>query len=105
MQCVPFQVSRESFDIFVILEEDNLLRMKAYDPAEVVKASLGERFERLKLRNVIIGYATDEDLKQFHDFVARGDVQGGLKYLSRGWAYRPERGDSDAPYESLKAKT
>ncbi len=104
MQVVPLQVTAESFDIFVILEDDNLERMKAYDPAEVVKAHLGKPWEKLKLRNIMIGYATAEDLANFHDFVLAGDVEAGLKWLSRGWAYRPERGDSDRNYESLRPK-
>lgn len=103
MFVIPFQVNATEYSIFVALQDDSLARMKEYDPAEVNLNKLG--FEKLKLKDVIIGYATDADFQECMKLANGGDVRILLRRLSRGFLFRPEAGDYDGPPLSLKAGT
>lgn len=100
MQAIPLRVSDTEFDLFVILEDFNIERIRAYDPAEVVKAYMGN-YASLQIRNIVIAYATDADLASVHQLIRNGDARGALQHLCRGWAYHPERGDKNGEYEAL----
>jgi hypothetical protein len=87
-------------DVWVVLEDENLNRIKAYDPAEIIKASMGP-YADLAIRNVIIAYATEEDKQHITRILRTGqaDFSEVGRFLSRGFAYRPDKGDKDGPYE------
>jgi hypothetical protein len=103
MLVIPFTISATEYSIFVILQEDNLDRMKAYDPAEVVVTKIAASSEIAKARllhDVVIGYATDAEVKAL---ISPGaDIGVLLKNLSRGFRFRPEVGDSDDPYRKVR---
>lgn len=103
MFCLPLQIDEREYALYVFLEEENLDRMKEYDPAEVNTARLGEAFLRLRLREVIIGYATAADLKTVIELCHVGKPRKALRYMTRGFRYRPDQGDHDGPYLSAKA--
>ena len=94
MIAIPFQVSETEWSIFIALQDDNLERMKQYDPASVTIAKCGEPWTHLKLRDVIIGYATPADLDHIFELQRNGHGREALQHLSRGFRFRPERGDS-----------
>jgi hypothetical protein len=105
MLCLPVVVSEKAYDLFVILEEENLTRMKAYDPAEVITGNLPAEYSvHRKVRNLILMYATAKDLRIVMELCKEERPREALRYLSHGYRWRAERGDRDesAGYESFK---
>ncbi|TAL03527.1 MAG: hypothetical protein EPO08_03915 [Rhodospirillaceae bacterium] len=99
---IPFQVSATEYSVFVCLQDENIERMRQYDPAEVTLNKIG--FPG-KLKDVIIGYGTDEDFERISRALNSGtDVRAVLRTLSRGFRYRPDQGDHDGPYLSARAE-
>lgn len=99
MITIPLQINRTEYDLFIVLEEENLTRLKEYDPAEILTSRLGS-FANLKVRGFYIYYASPEEVLQVASCQNLGEVAACLKNLSRGWKFRPEQGDNDAPYQS-----
>jgi len=90
---IPFQVSADRYSMFVGLQASNLERIQAYDPAEVAAGDLPPPYDRLRLQDIIIGWVTPEDLTAIEDGVAACDIRGVMQRLTRGYRYRPDRGD------------
>lgn len=93
----------QRYDLCVILQDDNIARMKTYDPAELLTANLPQIYQSRKIRNVIIMYATEEEVPRITAMCRAGQIKEALKYLSRGWVFRPEAGDNDDPYRHVCA--
>ena len=102
MFCLPIQVSDNEYAVYVFLEDENLERMRAYDPAVVTTQAFGGRFASLRCKEVVVGYATAEDLNIVMGMCSEGKVKDALRHLTRGFRYRPDQGDHDGPYLSLK---
>jgi hypothetical protein len=100
MLSLPFKVSDTEMDLFVILEDDNIERIKQYDPAEIVRSNLGP-MARLTIRNVVIMYASKADIATVMPMFENGDPNQAMRHLSRGFRYRPDAGDHDDGYKSL----
>jgi hypothetical protein len=100
MMVLPFQLNSAEYSMFVILEDDNIERIKAYDPAEVNVPKMGD-WTRLKLRDVIITYATPQEVAEFTKLCTQDKALEAMRLLSRGFKYKPEAGDHDRPYTSL----
>ena len=100
---IPFQVGERSFSLFVILVEESIQRIKEYDPAEITLQKMGPPWNRMVIKDVIIAYATPAELIRIDALMKeqRYSVQSILKYLSRGWKFKPEVGDNDEDYQSL----
>jgi hypothetical protein len=98
MVLVPFQVEPGQYSVFVILQDDNLERIKTYDPAEITLNKMPDPWISMKLKDILIGYASESetaDLLACNDEESR---QSFLRRLSRGWKFRSERGDHDRSY-------
>lgn len=95
MRSMPLIVNERCYDLFIILEQDNLERIKSYDPAEVLTANFPAEITDRKVRTVVILYATDDDMRVVMHFCERGDPTGALRYLSQGFRWRPELGGRD----------
>ena len=104
MLTIPFKISQRHYSIFVILEEDNLKRLKDYDPAEIVLSNFPEEWKSLQLKDIIIGYANEKDKTTVNAFFEQGEPEKALRYLSRGFKFKPEDGDHDNKYESIMPK-
>ncbi len=102
MMCVPFAIDDKHYSVFVVLEDENLERMRAYDPAELVLSKVEGNFPGKRLKDIVIGYATAADVAEVLRLANDGKPREALKYLSRGWAFKPEAGDYDGPYLSVK---
>lgn len=100
MQLIPITISVLEYDIWAVLDDGNMDRLRAYDPAEVVLDKLPEPWRSMRLRSIQICYAKPSDMAEVARRLEAKDVRGALKFLSRGWTYRPEAGDHDEPYES-----
>lgn len=99
MQLIPFEVEKGRYNVFVVLEDANVYRiLKDYDPAQFSVLKLPPEWQARKLDTVIIGYANPQDLERVAKLIAQGDATAALAYLSRGFTFRPEAGDNDAPY-------
>jgi hypothetical protein len=101
MIVLPFQVNATEYCVFVVLQDDNLTRITAYDPAEVNVAKMPGPWQRLKLSEVMIGYATDAEVAAVTELCQQDKAKEALRLLSRGFRYRPGSGDHDNPYTSL----
>lgn len=100
MITIPLQVNPAQYDLFIILEDENIERIKKYDPAEVVGKNLPPQWSSTKIRNIMILYANAEEVKRLALITDTNDAVNQLKELSRGWKYKPEEGDNDEPYQS-----
>lgn len=100
MLTIPLQVDPTQFDLFVVLNEEGLERIKKYDPAELVLEKLGPRWSgTLRLRAILICYASPEEAKEL--IAARTSLELGklVNKLLRGWSFQPGKGASDSPYQ------
>jgi hypothetical protein len=95
MLTVPFQVNKAEFSIFAVLESQNLERIKSYDPAQIHIRRLGETWQKLKLREIIISYATDAELQRLVQVTTREELLVALRHLSRGFQFLPDAGDQN----------
>lgn len=103
MTLIPLQTTRTSYRLFVILEDDNIERIRHYDPAQVMPDKMGAEWADLKLDAVIIGYATHEEIQDLQSCQNSKALEAALKNLERGFAYRPEKGDYDGNYKKGRA--
>jgi len=102
MFVIPFQINQREYSIFIALQHDNLERIAAYDPAEVQMDKIPLKFARLRLKDILIGYSTEDELRQVLQLLEAGQSRDALKLLARGFAFKPNAGDHDGPYLSLK---
>lgn len=100
MQLIPVTISDLAYDLWVILAAENIDRIRGYDPGEIILDNLPEPWRSLRLRNIQLCYATPLDMAEVTRRIQAGEIQSALQFLSRGFRYRPEAGDHDAPYES-----
>ncbi len=101
MIVIPFSVDEFEYTLFIGLQDDSLERMKEYDPAQIEVSKMPAEFRRRKLGHIIVGYMTDADLQHVMRLEKSGNMAEGLKYLTQGFKFRPERGDHDGPPMSL----
>ncbi len=100
MITIPIQQNATEYDLWVVLGDENLTRIREYDPAEIVTAKLGMPWRGLRLRNVMICYANTEEIERLVSAPTRAAVLLLIKeVLSRGFKFRPERGDHDGDYQ------
>lgn len=104
MIILPFQIDAEQYSVLMALDDDGLARIKRYDPAELTVTSLGSPWTSLRLKDVLVTYCNAQDLDHVQRLIALGTPRKALRYLSRGWEFRPDLGDSDDPPISLKPK-
>jgi hypothetical protein len=98
MMGIPIRISPTEFDITVVLEPENIARMREHDPAELVKKLYGPPWTGLQIRNIAIAFLPTEEREEFLRRLKQ-DPLDGLRWLSRGFKYRPDRGDADTQYE------
>lgn len=98
---IPFRVSFTQFSVVVVLTEGNLTRMRVYDPAEVdiqaIRAGSGPPYTELELADVIICFGTEADITEMTRLITAGQWMEALRYITRGYRFRPEVGDGPAP--------
>ena len=102
MIAIPFLVDESSYNVFLVLEEANVERIRAYDPAQFDFSKLPQEWQAKRVNLVLIGYATNEELATLHGVISREGLGAALQLLSRGFQYRPEAGDNDENYGEVK---
>jgi hypothetical protein len=103
MIILPFAVGPGMCSIFVLLGDENIERIKEYDPAEVTLNKLPEPWVHMKVKDVVIGYATDAESLELVSCRDSESRQEALKRLMRGWKFRPDKGDNDDPYKRVES--
>lgn len=104
MILIPFQINEQEFNIFCALQQENIERIREYDPAQIEPYKLGAGWDKLKLNIVFIGYANNRDIQRIQAWIAVGQLDEALKHLSHGFQFKPEAGDHDKLYQSMKEK-
>lgn len=90
---IPLKLNEAEYSLFVVLEQDNLARMRENDPAEITLSKLPDEFKVLRLRDLIITTPSVKDLNEAMEMVKNNDFRSALKHLTRGWYFRKEMGD------------
>lgn len=90
-----------AYDLWVVLQDENIHRVMEYDPAEVPVARLPGSWEGLTLHTVYVTYATDEEVIEVNRMIAGGLIKDALRLLSRGYKFRPDQGDHDRGPEKV----
>ena len=97
MIMIPIETDLHRKDaLIIVLGADNLEHMKAADPAEIDIRGSGKR-----LVNPIVLLCYEESSPALNRLVQGGNVDALIKYLQRGWAFRPDKGDHDRGPESI----
>jgi hypothetical protein len=92
---MPVQMDKTYYCIFVLLEDDNLARIREFDPAEVNVTQVGAPWSELKLRDVVIAYLAPFDKEEFMRLCSMKTPREALRLVTRGFRFRPELGDHD----------
>jgi len=84
MMIMPFQVSELEYILLVLLKDDNIDRIRQYNPAEIDLETLDSLFHRLKLKEIHVSYANEVDEAVLHALARAQDIRAILKHFSRG---------------------
>lgn len=97
MLILPIETEDHSHDaLIIVLEKDNLDRMKQADPAEVDLRKSGKT-----LVNPVVMVCYEEEQAKL-TMVHQGNLEAIIKHLQRGWRFSPDKGDHDRGLESIK---
>ena len=97
MILLPIESPDHSEDaLIVVLEADNLERLKQADPAEIHLRQTGKR---LVNPSVLICYEAESP--ELTAVLQSGNLKKIIAHLQRGWKFRPEKGDHDRGSERL----
>lgn len=89
MIILPVETLNHVSDLLIIVLDDaNLERMGHADPAEVLLKDCGKT-----LVNPAVMIAHQNSNPEFARILNGGDLVAVVKYLQRGWAFRPDKGD------------
>src|SRR5262245_5640908 len=103
MQAIPYRLNEDEYNVCLILEDENVARIKDHDPAELIISYLPEEWRQLRLNTVIITYASGGDLLEMRKLLDAGEIKQALRFLCRGFRFRPDKGDADLKtYPSTK---
>ena len=86
--------------LIIVLGPENLERMKQGDPAELQLKQLRQAGKELVDPAILLCY--EEPSPTLNRLIQGGDITAVIKYLQRGWKYRPDAGDHDRGPESIK---
>lgn len=104
MLTIPFKVSDLHYSIMVVFQDENLERIRAYDPAEISVPQIEQEMtlsHNLRLKDVIVTYANPADMEHLEELWRQDKGHEALRFLCRGWKYRPDAGDHDRGPERL----
>jgi hypothetical protein len=91
MKVLPIETVDHSTDaLILILDKTSIDRMATADPAQIDLKKLG-----CHLVNPIVFVCHEEDSPKLNALLTGGDLKAICEYLTRGFHYRPDLGDSD----------
>jgi len=103
MLAIPFSDEPGTYYLAILLEDENLDRMKRADPA-IFNLPPTPQFAHMQLKSVLLGRISPDGKKHLLELIASGDGLAILRYVTRGFEYRPDLGDHDGPPLSLRTK-
>lgn len=84
MLIIPVKVSEKRFDIIVAIEDEDMTKLTAYNPIEVInREKLGTIWEHLDIRNIVLAYLNDKDKDHFMELCVK-DLTEALQWLLKG---------------------
>ena len=101
MLAIPYKINSAEYSVFIVMEAENIERLKAYDPAQFVLSKLGESWNKLKIKEINIGFATKKDLEEVIKLCQEREPMKALRFLARGWKFKPKNGDNDSDYQAF----
>lgn len=104
MLTIPISLNDRPPVLIVILEDENLQRIKQKDPAIVHVKSMPGIWQRVCFEEIHILYASPTEAQAIQSAAAIGDSGKAMQLtlaLESGFKFQPERGDSDEPYKRL----
>jgi hypothetical protein len=81
--------------LVIVMGNDNVERIKQYDPVEVIWKELPWKLSSRVPHTIGISYATGEEMAAIEKLAAEGKSNEALALVTRGWQYHPEKGDHD----------
>jgi tetratricopeptide (TPR) repeat protein len=103
MILIPMLAPNGKVSLLIILEDDNIERIKQYDQAEVHWEQLSA-IAHMRPATIGIGYATAEEAAKLGNFARQGKFREAIQLVTRGFKYHPELGDHDFGPVSLTKK-
>ena len=103
MLMIPLNCSNGDFDLIVVLEDENIARMKQHDPAEILWKQFP--FSTLRPKTIQIAYATPDEARKISELAQSGNIAEVVKLVASGWKFRPEAGDHDFGPVSMMKKS
>lgn len=91
-----------TFDVVLVMDDSNVDRMKLSDPVEFDVRLLPQVYHVQQVRRVIIAFETPENTAKLLEMLKADRIREALAFVVRGWKYKPEQGDVDAPYLDMK---
>lgn len=102
---LPIPQNENKLSLLIVLEDDNVARIKEHDCAEIHWNQVQRMYPRMTPATIGIAYATPSEMVQIQAFIEKDDVKSAIKLLTVGFKYRPEAGDHDFGPVSIKGKT
>lgn len=102
MLALPWQVDATTYSVLIALGDESLERIRDHDPGVIEMLKVRQQtpwIERrgLQLRDIVITYASAEDFAEVKRLATRDvPARDVVKYLTRGYADRPDLGDGGA---------
>jgi len=91
MIVLPIQVNDREYDVLMVLEDENLERIKAGDPAELNLAKFPDKWSTMRLRKLQVGWLPSAVLKATIIKVQEtGDVAHLIDKFFKGWKVEPQ---------------
>lgn len=98
MILLPIETEGHKEDaVIIVLDPSQIERLNMADPAEVVLRQTGKH-----LVNPTIQICLERPSKEWTRILQSGDLKAILKFLGRGFKFRPDKGDHDRGPESLR---
>lgn len=104
MVVMPMQVNDTEYIVVLGLPPEGVARILNYDPACFAPAMLGDPWQQLRLKEVQIGHATQEDIATMQALIKQNRPGDAARVMVRNWAFRPDLGDHDGPLVDLAAE-
>lgn len=84
-------------DLLIVLAEENIERIRKYDPAEVIWAELPVKYSMRRPHVIGVAFCTVQEQLQIERMsVSDPDwKEKAFKLLARGFEFKPESGDHD----------